>query len=222
MRSKISLKWSLLILSSVGIAFCSIIILFLNLGLTGQGSYERPISSPGNQSIQNSANSKPVESIRKVAGLAQSNSILTIRLNIPKINVNSAIESVGITSDGAMGAPKGPANAAWYNLGPRPGEAGSAVIDGHSGWFNGIPAVFDNLNKLQKGDKLYIEDKTGTITTFVVRESRSYDPAADASEVFSSNDEKVHLNLITCEGTWSNTEKSYSNRLVVFTDRELD
>jgi len=144
-----------------------------------------------------------------------------MRLKIPKINVDTAIEYVGLTSDGAVDVPKNPTNAAWFNLGPRPGNNGSAVITGHYGpWENGKESIFDNLHKLRKGDKLYIEDDKGVIISFVVRESRSYDPKADASDVFGSNDGKSHLNLITCEGVWNKDSKSYSKRLVVFTDKE--
>jgi LPXTG-site transpeptidase (sortase) family protein len=146
---------------------------------------------------------------------------LPVRLKIPKINVDAAFEYVGLDPLGAMDIPKGPANVAWFNLGPRPGENGSAVIAGHYGrWKNGEGSVFDNLNKLGKGDRVYVEDENGAIISFVVRESRKYDPEADASDVFGSNDGKSHLNLITCEGVWNETEKSYSSRLVVFADKE--
>ena len=48
-----------------------------------------------------------------------------------------------------MGTPKNPENAAWYELGPRPGEEGSAVIDGHYGtWKNGKTSAFDRLREL--------------------------------------------------------------------------
>lgn len=86
----------------------------------------------------------------------QANSLLPVRLKIPRINVNALVEYVGLTSDGAMDVPKGPAEVAWYKLGSRPGEIGSAVIAGHSGWKNNKKAVFDNLNKLKKGDKIYM------------------------------------------------------------------
>ncbi|MDO8558807.1 MAG: class F sortase [bacterium] len=85
----------------------------------------------------------------------------------------------------------------------------------------GEGSVFDNLNKLRKGDVLYIEDDKGVIVSFVVRESRNYDPNADASDIFNLNDGKPHLNLITCEGVWDEASKSYSKRLVVFTDKEI-
>jgi LPXTG-site transpeptidase (sortase) family protein len=145
---------------------------------------------------------------------------LPVRLKIPAINVDAAVEYVGLTSLGDLDVPKDPANTGWYSLGPRPGEIGSSVIDGHFGYRDNIPAVFDNLYKLLPGDKLYVEDKKGTAAIFVVRESRSYDPQADASDVFKSKDGLAHLNLITCEGTWNNAQKSFSNRLVVFADKE--
>ncbi|MFA6995220.1 MAG: class F sortase [Patescibacteria group bacterium] len=148
-------------------------------------------------------------------------SSLPIRLKISKINLDAAIESVGMTSEGAMSVPKNHANVAWFNLGPRPGEKGSAVIDGHFGWWkNNRPTVFNNLYKLRKGDKIYIRDAEGIMITFVVREFKIYDPQADAVDVFTSADGKSHLNLITCEGAWDKISQSYSKRLIVFADKE--
>jgi LPXTG-site transpeptidase (sortase) family protein len=145
---------------------------------------------------------------------------LPVRLKIPSIDIDSVTEQVGLTSQGAMDVPKNQDNVAWFNAGPRPGENGSAVIAGHFGWKNGKSSAFDDLYKLRKGDKLYIKDEKGQVVVFVVRESRSYDANADASDVFSSSDGKAHLNLITCEGVWDKDRKSYSKRLVVFADEE--
>lgn len=145
---------------------------------------------------------------------------IPVRLKIPKIHVDSFLETVGLTSKGDIAVPKGPTNAAWFNLGPRPGENGAAIIVGHFGWRDNIPAVFDDLNKLQKGDKLYILDEKGATTTFIVSAVRTYGQNEDASGVFSSSDGKAHLNLITCDGVWNKVSKSYSKRLVVFTDNE--
>ena len=142
-----------------------------------------------------------------------------VRLKIPKIKIDTAVEYVDISPNGAVGVPKGPINVGWYKEGPRPGEVGSAVIDGHSGWKNGIFAVFDNLYKLQKGDKVYVQDKKGIILTFVVQKIVRYKPDADASDLFNSNDGKSHLNLVTCAGVWDVKAKTHSERLVVFTDR---
>ena len=146
---------------------------------------------------------------------------LPTRLEIPAINVTAPIVYEGLTSEGAMDIKKDPTEVAWYKLGPRPGEKGSAVIAGHYGFSaNGEGSVFNGLHTLNKGDKISVIDNNNTTTNFVVRESRRYSPKADATDVFISNDGKSHLNLITCDGIWENDQNTYSNRLVVFADKE--
>lgn len=143
-----------------------------------------------------------------------------VRLKIPVIGVDSSVISVGLTPEGAMETPKKPDEVAWFNLGSRPGENGSAVMAGHYGWKNNVPAVFDNLHKLNVGDKIFVEDENGTIVTFIVREMRTYGKDEAAMDVFGSSDGKGHLNLVTCTGDWNSAEKTFSQRLVVFADKE--
>lgn len=203
MLSKILLRRKLLIVVLAGFVFLLLISYFI---------LKNPIQS----------DSIPIPTnITSFNGQAKMNAGLPVRLKIPSISVDAAIESIGLTSQGAMDIPKNPGDAAWFNLGSRPGANGSAVIDGHYGtWKNGSGSVFDNLYKLHQGDQLYVEDDKGAKISFVVREIRSYDPKANASDVFGSSDGKSHLNLITCEGVWDKDSKSYPKRLVVFTDRE--
>ena len=170
---------------------------------------------------QNVLNVSSIKSSKNISPIKEIDFKLPIRLTIPRIKVAASFESVGLVSDGSMAVPVGPADVAWFNLGPEPGEIGSAVVAGHSGWKNGIPAVFDNLYKLQKGDKIYVENAKGIQTTFIVREIKKYDPKANAQNVFSSSDGQAHLNLVTCTGIWNVINKSRSNRLVVFADKEI-
>lgn len=137
---------------------------------------------------------------------------------IPAINVDTTIQYVGVDSRGDMEVPSNIVDVGWFKLGSRPGEKGSAVISGHIDGNDGEAGVFNNLHKLQMGDKLYIKDDKGATITFVVRESRIYNPGF-AEEVFSTND-NAHLNLITCDGVWDSDKKSYSKRLVVFASIE--
>lgn len=210
MRSKASFKKLFFIVNTFSIIFSAIVVFSLACALPASNSYA------SNYTPQNLVNNASAESIQ-----VTSQSVLPARLKIPKIKVDTALESVGLTAQGAVDVPKGPINAAWFNLGPRPGENGNAVITGHYGvWKNGIPTVFNNLYKLLPGDKLYTEDNNGVTTTFVVRELRTYDQKADAPDVFTSSDEKSHLNIITCSGAWNKISKSYPKRLVVFADKE--
>lgn len=147
---------------------------------------------------------------------------IPVRIRIPSIGLDAAIEKVALAADGSMGVPKHPLDTGWYSLGPRPGETGSAAIAGHVDWYNGATAVFADLHKVKSGDKIIVQDDNGTVISFVVRGSRKYDPAAEAFDVFASHDGRAHLNIITCDGVWDKLARQYTERLVVFADRETE
>jgi sortase A len=217
MKTEISLKHSVFMAFGIGI-ICSIAVIFCFLNIDyfiGRTSVANSQALPHVAESQSAALAEKVSLPVKNMGIG-----LPVRLRIPKIKVDAAFEQVGLTSKGAMDAPKGPAKAGWFNLGARPGEIGSAVVAGHYGWVHNLPAIFDNLYKLKKGDKIYVEDEHGMTITFVVREIRNFDPSADAASVFISSDGKAHLNLITCGGVWDKKAKQFSKRLVVFADKE--
>ena len=143
MSNKLSSKLSFLIIGVEGIIFSLILVSFfvpVQISQANSGSVNNKVSS-----------------------------IIPARISIPKIKVNANLESVGLSSDGSVGVPVGHNDAAWFNVSPRPGEIGDAIISGHYGvWKNGTPTVFNNLYKLRAGDKIYIKDKTGSVVTFVV------------------------------------------------------
>jgi len=84
-----------------------------------------------------------------------------------------------------------------------------------------IPSVFNELHKLKKGDKLYITDKNWIINTFIVYKLYTYKQSDNTYNIFNSNDEKSYLNIITCHWIRDKTKKSYPNRLVVFSEKEV-
>lgn len=141
---------------------------------------------------------------------------LPIRLKIPKIAVDASIVNMGLTAAGDMDTPGNLVDVGWYKYGPQPGDKGSAVIAGHLGVQG--PGVFANLKLLQKGDRLLIVDDKGQIISFVVAQTRTYNFKEHPSEVFNNND-GVHLNLITCTGVWIQSQRTFTNRLVVFADK---
>jgi len=137
-------------------------------------------------------------------------------LEIPSIGVNATIEHVGLTAEGNMDMTSSSKNVAWYELGTRPGEIGSATIGGHYGYPG--PAVFRNLPNLKKGDIVYVKGNNGETIKFAVREIRTYRADDIVKEVFLSDDGIAHLNIVTCNGTWLPSLQTYDKRLVVFTD----
>jgi hypothetical protein len=57
--------------------------------------------------------------------------------------------------------------AGWYEPGPRPGEAGPAVIVGHVDSRRG-PAVFFRLGELRRGDRIVVGLQGGGARSFLV------------------------------------------------------
>jgi LPXTG-site transpeptidase (sortase) family protein len=200
-KRKPTSKWLLLGVASA--SFCFILCLYFVMSLNKKKTTEEPLSNiVENQELRNETEKKRV--------------VLPVRLRIPTLQVDTFIEQVDITPQGAMDTPKDPANVGWFDVGPSPGEKGNAVITGHFNTQDGQPGVFSGLSQLKSGDKLYVDDEEEHTHIFVVRENHSYKEGY-AEEVFSNN-YGVHLNLITCEGIWNKTKKSYSERLVVFAD----
>ena len=174
--------------------------------------YENPNSQPASSNLAIAKISEPQTATKTPKGLPA-------RLKIPRIHVDAVINHVGLLPDGSMGIPEHPLNAAWYKLGPKPGDTGSAVIDGHVNWWYGATGVFAHLSTVKPGDTITVQDEQGKETHFIVRESRAFGFHEDASTVFRSYDGKAHLNLITCEGVWIKSAQAYSKRLVVFADK---
>jgi len=144
------------------------------------------------------------------------------RLIIPTIGLSASIEQVGILSNGDLATPtQNPwENVGWYKSGPRPGERGSAVIDGHLDRPGGYPAVFWFLRNLHAGDEVLVVNAAGKTLHFRVTSVELYLPQdAPIQEIFG-NKGGTYLNLITCAGDWIPSQHQTTLRLVVYTTLE--
>ena len=140
-------------------------------------------------------------------------------LIIPRIGLDAPVENVNIQPNGDLGTPVQNQweGVGWYSNGPRPGEAGSAVIDGHLDRPGGYPAVFWYLRYVQVGDMIMVVDTNGKTLHFRVTRTAAYPPlAAPLQEIFGDTG-GTYLNLITCAGTWIPTQHQTTLRLVVYT-----
>lgn len=141
------------------------------------------------------------------------------RILIPQIGVDIPVQSVGLDPSGRMAVPDSYTDAGWFRFGPEPGNIGNAVIAAHLTDKAGLPAAFGNLSKLKPNDLIHVDTPSGR-ATFRIVGSRSYD-AEDAplEEIFGPYS-GARLNLITCNGDWQKGVRSYSKRLVVFSELE--
>lgn len=142
------------------------------------------------------------------------------RLIIPKLDIDTDIQHVGITKAGNMAAPDNFVDVSWYKFGTLPGERGSAVISGHEDNAISTPAVFYDLHKLVVGDEVIVVGEDGERLRFRVTktEIHPYNLSGPALEnIFNAKDAN-RLNLITCAGDWLPSAKTNDKRLVVYTE----
>lgn len=144
------------------------------------------------------------------------NGIVPATIEIPAINVKTRIEEVGTLTDGRMDVPKDPDNVGWYEPGTLPGAPGNAVLAGHVDDLTS-PAVFYDLHKLKKGDKIKVTDNEGQTLIFEVYDQKTF-PRLDApiEEIFGFSFAST-LNLITCSGDFDPETTERAERTVVYT-----
>jgi sortase (surface protein transpeptidase) len=142
-----------------------------------------------------------------------------LRLLIPSVGINAPVEMLSFGSNGDLATPTQHPwdDVGWYDQGPRPGERGSAVIDGHLDRPGAFPAVFWNLGHVQIGEDVQVTNSAGKTLHFRVTGVMYYTPdQAPLQEIFG-NQSGTYLNLITCAGDWIPDQHQTTLRLVVFT-----
>ena len=140
------------------------------------------------------------------------------RLTIPALDVKAKIEVVGKDKQGRMDVPKQTEQVAWYKYGAKAGQTGNVVLAGHLDDKEG-PAVFYDLAKLKKGQRIEVTGKTGQQVSYVVTNVMSYPvDEAPVGSIFGAT--VMHkLTLISCIGTFTNS-KGYDQRLVVTAEQD--
>ncbi|HEY7973714.1 MAG TPA: class F sortase [Ktedonobacterales bacterium] len=148
-----------------------------------------------------------------------------LRLRIPSINLDVTIIGVGVTSAGAMDAPRCNANSDpicnqvyWFDGGYLPGEVGNAVIAGHVNRPDLSAAPFWNLHLVKQGDTIIVQPLNGRPLVFVVTSVTWISAYASGSgnstlgAVFGPAATR-NLNLLTCIGDWDG--HTFDHRLLV-------
>jgi hypothetical protein len=139
------------------------------------------------------------------------------RISIPKIRVASSLDRLGRAPDGTVEVP-GPDRwevPGWYELGPRPGDLGSAVILGHVDSTRG-PAVFFRLRELRAGDEIEVMRADGSSVRFVVQRTEQYDKQRFPTDDVYYPTLTSALRLVTCGGEFDYSVGHYRSNIIVF------
>lgn len=145
--------------------------------------------------------------------------ILPSRLIIDKLGIDTEIEYVGVDENDKMENPSGWDQVGWFGPGAPPGAPGNAVIAGHFDTDRGKPAVFFRLADLEPGDIIKVLTIFGEMLTFQVTGKEIYPYDQAPLDYIFSQSEIPRLILVTCEGLFNRSIKTYSHRIAVFSEQ---
>ena len=141
-------------------------------------------------------------------------------LYIDKIGVAARVLPMGVNSNGSIQAPSNIFDSGWYTGSVKPGEVGAVFIDGHSTGPT-HEALFGKLDKLVEGDQILLEKGDGTKLTYKVVHTETVDKdAVNMKSMLLPYDHALRaLNLMTCSGTWIESEQTLSKRVLIYTEQ---
>jgi sortase (surface protein transpeptidase) len=138
-----------------------------------------------------------------------------VRLRIPVVGVDTRLEGLGRAADRTIALPSAPGVAGWYDEGPRPGQAGPAVIIGHVDWDHS-PAVFYRLSELRPGAAVHVDRADGSTVRFRVTSRKQIAKSRFPTDDVYAPDLAPSLRLITCGGSFDRASRNYRDNVIVF------
>ena len=203
--------WLLAELGGGGAALGGIAVLILLLLAPG--------GPPGPSAAASAARPPVPYALPAVAPGLPSPAVPPIRLRIPAIHVSAKIVDEGLDAGGALQVPPltdaGVRLAGWYDLGPAPGQVGSAIIVGHVDSYQAA-GVFYDLGSLVPGNAVEVTLANGETVHFTVTSVHEYSKAHfPASEVYGPEPYQA-LRLITCGGAFDEATGHYLSNIVVY------
>ncbi|HEX5542626.1 MAG TPA: class F sortase [Micromonospora sp.] len=140
-----------------------------------------------------------------------------VRLEVPTIGVRASVHRVGLADDGSIAVPALDRHneTGWYDGGPTPGQAGPAIIVGHSDTRTG-PSVFHDLRRLRAGDRVRVTRMDRSVAVFEVNSVEYFDKDNLPPERVYGDFTRPGLRLITCGGEWVGGSIGYSDNVIAF------
>jgi len=157
----------------------------------------------------------PAQAQQNAISLSNARDLTPVTIKIPAIQLSAPVVKTGLETDGSLHVPSDPQLTGWYDLGPRPGEIGPAVITGHLDSAAG-PGVFINLKNTKIGDEIDVVRDDGSIAVFRVDKEESYPQDNFNTQAVYGAIPGAGLRVITCSGVYSRAAGHYSDDLVVY------
>ena len=140
-----------------------------------------------------------------------------VRLRIPAVSVDTPLQRLGRAPDGTVEVPTNFAVAGWFADGPRPGQAGPAVLLGHVDSASG-PGVFLRLPELAPGAEVWVGRADGSSIDFRVTAVQRVPKANFPTERVYGPTLDPSLRLVTCAGSFDRARRSYRDNVIVYAE----
>lgn len=148
-------------------------------------------------------------------------------LKIPRFEVASPIEPIGLLPNNQLDVPKNPHNTGWYDIYDKPGFSGNSVFSAHVDYFPNILGPFHKLSKAEIGDEIEVVMDNGLEYKYRVIRKERYDvdavPMGELIWPAQKPKGTEWITLITCGGQFQQTNPDgsgkYLHRDVVVAER---
>lgn len=142
--------------------------------------------------------------------------VVPVRLELPQVGIDAAIDAVGVDPDGTMTVPEQVSRVGWYRYGPAPGDdVGSAVIAGHVDSHELGPGAFFPLSRVEPGAEITVTLSDGSTVVYDVTGRERIDKEAlPTDDIFRRSGPGV-LTLVTCGGAFDSDRFHYEDNIVV-------
>ncbi len=138
-----------------------------------------------------------------------------VRLSVPRLGVDAAVDAVGVEPDGQMTVPAEVHRVGWYRFGPVPGGAGSSVLAGHvDSRTQGLGAMAQ-LRDAVPGDDILVTDAAGVASRWRVVSREVISKQVLPLDRLFAREGPPRLTLITCGGPFLPEFRSYRDNVVV-------
>jgi sortase (surface protein transpeptidase) len=136
-------------------------------------------------------------------------------LRIPALKVDAKIERLGLQRDGTIAVPATTDIAGWYEYGPRPGQAGPAVLLGHVDSQAG-PGIFIDLYRARPGTTVRVDRADGSSATFTITQVTKVPKVRFPTDLVYAPTLDPTLRLVTCGGSFDRARGSYRDNVIAF------
>lgn len=138
------------------------------------------------------------------------------RLRIPSLDIDAAINPVGVEPDGSMVIPREVAEVGWYRYGPEPGaENGNAVLAGHVDTIAQGPGALFPMRNIEPGALIEVTDEAGTVLRYEVQGKEAIVKTDLPTDEIFARDGAPVLVIVTCGGPYLPNSRRYSENFVV-------